>query len=202
MRFVLLALALSACAIPTPYQPQGELGGYTDFPVPGQRGVHYVRFGGNGYTDRTTVIRYWHQRASEICPGGYAIQNSDVDTQEVSQQITPGRSNTTCTGGGVVPVTCNSTRSPGLTSTYDRSAMEGYIRCNTSEPYAQEEIGDTSTPEAATTAYWRLHDALAEDDPRFGILRQCALDATANAVRDNASALACYQKALRDAEKP
>jgi hypothetical protein len=60
-----LLLVLSGCV--TPYQPKGLTGGYTDFET--QPGVYYVSFRGNGYTSRDTVIKYWHQRAAEICGG-------------------------------------------------------------------------------------------------------------------------------------
>jgi hypothetical protein len=64
---VLAVLSLVACV--TPYQPKNWNGGYTDFEV--QPGVIYLSFEGNGFTSREVVVRYWHRRASEICPGGY-----------------------------------------------------------------------------------------------------------------------------------
>ncbi len=64
----LAVLSLSACV--TPYQPKSFfIGGYTDFEV--QPGVIYLLFEANGFTSRPTVVRYWHRRASELCPGGY-----------------------------------------------------------------------------------------------------------------------------------
>ncbi len=95
-------LTLSACA--TPYQPRGFLGdGYTDYEA--LPGVVYVHFEGNGFTSRPAVVRYWHRRASELCPGGYDMLSiADV-----------GRTVVSSSGHQVI-----SARRP---------AMEGYIEC-------------------------------------------------------------------------
>ncbi len=102
------ALLLISCA--TPYQPKGFSGGYTDFET--QPGIYFVSFRDNGYTSRDIVIRYWHQRAAEICGGrqGYEIISSDALT---TQHI-----------GGT----------KGSLTTVHKSSKEGYIRCLNSEP--------------------------------------------------------------------
>ena len=97
----LAALSLLACA--TPYQPSGFRGGYVDFES--QPGIRYVSFRANAFTGRPRVVRYWHQRAAEICPGGYKML-SIADT---------GSTHVTSNQGNVY-----TNRKPG---------MEGYIRC-------------------------------------------------------------------------
>ena len=76
---LLVLVLLAGCA--TPYQPYtsfsltGRWGGYEDFPVSGtQLGRHFVSFESNPYTRETEVLESWHQRASELCPTGYEVQ--------------------------------------------------------------------------------------------------------------------------------
>ncbi len=97
----LAVLSLSACT--TPYQPSGFMGGYVDFET--QPGIRYVSFRGNAMTGRETVVRYWHQRAAEICRGGYEML-SIADT---------GTTHVMADQGDVY-----TNRKPG---------MEGYVRC-------------------------------------------------------------------------
>jgi hypothetical protein len=100
---VLLVGACLSCA--TPYQPKGFRGGYTDFEP--QSGIYFVSFRGNGFTSRDTVIRYWHQRCSEICDGrdAYEIVSYDpATTQHISG-------------------------TDGQINTVHKSSVEGYIRC-------------------------------------------------------------------------
>ncbi len=101
----LAVLSLSACA--TPYQPHRSFrlpsGGYTNFEA--QPGIIYVSFQGNGSTRRPAVVRHWHRRASELCPGGYEmLEHADISKTGIT------------TSGGEV-------------QSYRRPGMEGYIRC-------------------------------------------------------------------------
>lgn len=64
MKFgLVIAVFLTACA--TPYQPKGFTGGYEEAEI--QPGVYFLEFLGNGYTSLPTVVKYWHQRANEVC---------------------------------------------------------------------------------------------------------------------------------------
>jgi len=97
-------LLLSGCGS-TPYQPSGYTGGYTDFET--QPGIYYVSFRGNGYTDKDTVVKYWHQRAAEICQGR--------DRSEIVSQNTATTQDVSGFKGNV--------------STVHRNSAEGYIQC-------------------------------------------------------------------------
>ena len=98
-------LLLYGCA--TSYQPKGATGGYTDFET--QPGIHYVSFRGNAHTDKDTVIKYWHQRAAEICQGRnrYEIVSQNASTRQDVGAI------------------------EGYLFTLNRHSAEGYIRCKT-----------------------------------------------------------------------
>jgi hypothetical protein len=78
---LLLALVwavLVGCATdPTPYQAKATgspWGGYTDVEA-GAPGYYVVQFEGNGFSSREGVLRHWHQRAAELCPTGYAVED-------------------------------------------------------------------------------------------------------------------------------
>jgi hypothetical protein len=80
-RALLLALAwpaLTGCATdPTPYQAKATgspWGGYTEVAA-GAPGYYLVQFEGNGFSTREEVLRHWHQRAAELCPSGYTVEN-------------------------------------------------------------------------------------------------------------------------------
>ena len=103
MSIVTICIAFSACV--TPYQKAGFSGGYTDFET--QTGVYYVSFKGNGYTNKETVVQYWHRRASEICEGRdlYEIVSQDAST---TQYISGNQ---------------------GQINTTHKARAEGYIKC-------------------------------------------------------------------------
>ncbi len=61
----LLSLAIFLLGCATPYQPKGFLGGYEEVQV--KPSVYFLEYSGNGYTSLTTVVRYWHWRANELC---------------------------------------------------------------------------------------------------------------------------------------
>ncbi len=131
---LVLAVALIACV--TPYQPRGFRGGYTDFEA--QPGIYYVAFEGNGFIGRPGVVRYWHQRAAEICggPDRYAmLSTTDIGQTQIVTGSNPSTStSTTVPVGGGVYQTNTTTNGGGPTITSIRKpAMEGYIRCVTSE---------------------------------------------------------------------
>jgi hypothetical protein len=98
-------LLLSGCFTPTPYQPKGYAGGYTDFET--QPGIYYVSFRGNGYTSKDTVVQYWHRRVAEICKGR--------DRYEIVSQN--------------ASITQNISGTEGQVNTINQHSVEGYIRC-------------------------------------------------------------------------
>lgn len=105
-KHALMFLALTGCLFtPTPYQPSGYSGGYTDYPA--GRGVYYVAFNGNGFTRQGTVTAMWHRRAGELCGGQdrYEIVSRDGSTSK-SYHV-----------------------SDGDITTITKHGAEGYIRC-------------------------------------------------------------------------
>jgi len=102
---LLFLFIVGGCATSTPYQKTGFRGGYTDFET--QPGIYYVSFRGNAYTSKETVIRYWHQRAAEICEGS--------DKYEIVSQ---GASSTQYVVGNASNI-----------DTVHKSRAEGYIKC-------------------------------------------------------------------------
>jgi hypothetical protein len=75
---VALVWLVSACAdepepprTPTPYQPKRGAYGFTDVSLGPNR--YLVTFRGNAYTLPEDVQAMAHQRASEVCPGGYKV---------------------------------------------------------------------------------------------------------------------------------
>jgi hypothetical protein len=68
---VLVAVVVGLCALsacipqPTPYQPRGRNGGYTDLPLDDSTFVISVT--GSSATERAAVLQYFHRRAKELC---------------------------------------------------------------------------------------------------------------------------------------
>lgn len=85
-RWLFLATALIGCA--TPYQAKGLRGGYEDFEVKGQPGLHYVSFMGNLATDDAVVYRYWRQRVVEVCGG----KDGKIVSSATRRRLVPLRS--------------------------------------------------------------------------------------------------------------
>ena len=100
-----VVFVVGGCATSTPYQKSGLRGGYTDFET--QPSIYYVSFRGNAYTRKETVIRYWYQRAAEICGG--------TDRYEIVSQETSSNQYIT---GDVNNI-----------DTAHKSRAEGYIKC-------------------------------------------------------------------------
>lgn len=83
----LLAISVTACATPTPYQPvidgKASAGGFSEFRVEPNR--YRVNFAGNSLTSRETVEGYLLFRAAELTvQNGYdwfAILDRDTDTK-------------------------------------------------------------------------------------------------------------------------
>ncbi|MCI3135429.1 CC0125/CC1285 family lipoprotein [Phenylobacterium aquaticum] len=84
-----LALTLSACATPTPYQPAGpgqaQAGGFSETKIEANR--YRVKFSGNSLTSRDTVEGYLLYRAAELTVAqGYDVfsvveRKTDKSTQ-------------------------------------------------------------------------------------------------------------------------
>jgi hypothetical protein len=102
---VLFLFILGGCATSTPYEKSGFGGGYTDFET--QPGIYYVSFQGNAYTSKETVIRFWHERAAEICGGTYRYEI-----------VSQGNSSTQHILGDANDI-----------NTVHKSRAEGYIKC-------------------------------------------------------------------------
>lgn len=84
MKLMWAALVVAAAGCATPFQRNGVRGGYDEEELgPG----HYlVTFRGNGYTSRSTVKTFLHRRAKQLCPEGYAVEDSDASSR-TSQTI-------------------------------------------------------------------------------------------------------------------
>lgn len=79
----LVAAALAACsATPTPYQAQGDDGGYTDQQLESDR--YRVKFAGNTATPRETVEDYALFRAAEL-----TLQSGNDYFKVVSKEVEP-----------------------------------------------------------------------------------------------------------------
>lgn len=81
MKFILIvSMLLVNCA--TSYGPDGWGGGYTDIPLGNDK--YIVNFRGNGHTKASTVEKYAHQRAKELCKengfSGYEMLDSQEKT--------------------------------------------------------------------------------------------------------------------------
>lgn len=105
IKAVLFLFILGGCATPTPYVKSGLRGGYSDFEA--QPGIYYVSFQGNAYTSKETVIRYWHDRAAEICGGTYRYE-----------VVSKGNSSTQHILGDANDI-----------NTVQKSRVEGHIKC-------------------------------------------------------------------------
>ena len=81
--FALLLAALVACSIaPTPYQPEGDDGGYTDQQLESDR--YRVKFIGNSQTPRETVEDFALYRAAEL-----TLQTGNDYFEVVAKDVEP-----------------------------------------------------------------------------------------------------------------
>lgn len=83
-RVLIGLLTLASCAgeeseAPTPYAPYGELGGYQDQNLGGNRWL--VSFRGNAYTSVETATSYVYRRASEVCGGDFDVVSEESHDQ-------------------------------------------------------------------------------------------------------------------------
>ncbi|MEO1495335.1 MAG: hypothetical protein AAFV19_24595 [Pseudomonadota bacterium] len=94
--FAVLALALTACTEPTPYQPATDREGYSDSAIEENR--YRVSFAGNSRTKRDTVESYLLYRSAEVTlASGHdwfrvAEQDTEVTTRFRSFSTGFGRS--------------------------------------------------------------------------------------------------------------
>ena len=149
---ILVVVAAAGCA--TPYQEKGYRGGYEDYRAGAN--AHFVRYTGNGYTGKGTILQYWHRRAAEICggEGRYEVLSMGAD----SSQHTYGNSTTTYTGtsrqvGRSTYQTGTATTQQPVTVT--KHEASGYIRC----------LGQPATATALAPGY----DKVLED--QIGVLQ-------------------------------
>lgn len=124
----IIALSLLASfGCRTPYQRQGRLGGYSDY----QAGTDaiYVSYAGNGFTDASTIIRYWHLRAAEVCGGSdkyEVLARTDRSTTEVGASRSTFNGSAT-THGNYTTYSGTAVHSAPITVT--KLTAEGYVRC-------------------------------------------------------------------------
>ncbi|MGI9507804.1 MAG: CC0125/CC1285 family lipoprotein [Geminicoccaceae bacterium] len=79
----LIAATLAACSVaPTPYQAEGEDGGFTDQQIEADR--YRVKFAGNSATPRETVEDYVLYRAAEL-----TLQTGNDYFEVVSREVEP-----------------------------------------------------------------------------------------------------------------
>ena len=80
---VVVATTLAACSIaPTPYQPEGDDGGYTDQRL--ESGRYRVKFAGNAQTPRETVEDFALYRAAEL-----TLQTGNDYFEVVAKDVEP-----------------------------------------------------------------------------------------------------------------
>jgi hypothetical protein len=73
------------------YGPMSLEGGYASREL--EPGVHYIDYLGSPTVGRETLVRFWHRRASEVCPGGYDILPDD-EAMPLSEPWAPSVSQT------------------------------------------------------------------------------------------------------------
>ena len=84
----LLACTAGACATATPYQNSAYSGGYQDQRIGQTEFLVTVR--GNAYTSESTLVGYFHRRATELCQSiGYNGYSFRLSTEATRTQVTP-----------------------------------------------------------------------------------------------------------------
>lgn len=114
----------AACV--TPYQPQGLGGGYDDRRLGPT--LFFVKIKGNGFTGETTLVEYFHRRATEICQSiGFAYYTFDSSTAANTTRAPSSYSASTTYSpyGSRTEVQEN----PRMTVT--RYEVTGYVNCHT-----------------------------------------------------------------------
>jgi hypothetical protein len=100
-----VGLLILGCA--TSYQPKSFTGGYEEAEI--KPGVYFLEFQANAYTGMTTVVKYWHRRADELCAARGQV--AEVLSTEQAKAIT----------GAFV--------NAGNVALIRKPAKSGYIRC-------------------------------------------------------------------------
>jgi len=98
--FAVLACVLAGCS--TPYQPNGALGGYSDYMVAPDEAI--VTFYGNGYTSAMQVIQMTARRCAEVTlQHGYRyfVGTAASDASSNYSFTTPGYASTYGQGSAV-----------------------------------------------------------------------------------------------------
>lgn len=88
MRRLVVVIAVAACS--TPYQPMGARGGVEAVAL-GQ-GRWLITASGNGFTSRSTVVRYTYRRAAELCRFGFTPVDADRSSSEHVATFDGGKS--------------------------------------------------------------------------------------------------------------
>lgn len=111
---IVAVLWLASCV--TPYQPRGLLGGYDSEPL--GRGQWFVEVRGNGFTSETTLLRYFHRRAAELCGADYeATWQTETDRVATTEAVASGGR--------------TRARASARTATTARHVVAGVVRCST-----------------------------------------------------------------------
>jgi len=96
MRVAILGATLALMGCVTPYQPMGLSGGYADEKL--GEGRYFVEAKGNGFTSKSTIFRYVHRRANELCTRddytSYRLLDGTEDTSRSSAASTDAYGNT------------------------------------------------------------------------------------------------------------
>jgi hypothetical protein len=160
----ILAVGVGACATlaphPTPYQPSGFSGGYEDQRVGQTQFV--VSVSGNAYTSETTLLGYFHRRATELCQsigyGGYSYQ---LSTQASQTETTPKTYTVDKTYDGN---TEHTTIQEHPATSIQKYSVSGSIVCNTSTPAAAANAPAPGiTLQEAQSAFLRLQRGLTRE---------------------------------------
>ena len=92
-----LALALTGCGSPTPYQPKAYAGGYTEEKLGDD--IYLVEFAGNAFISRPKVTVYAYRRAEEVCRAdGFSGYETLDEIQAGSGQFARVTVKVRCTG--------------------------------------------------------------------------------------------------------
>jgi hypothetical protein len=124
---VFACVSLAGACAPT-YQSASYTGGYEDYRAGADR--VFVAYHGNGFLDKSTVVRYWHMRAAEICGGQDKYEvlqlHASGEVEPLSDRRVTTHRETTSKHHGVVQETTVTEERPRSVTNYD---AEGYVRC-------------------------------------------------------------------------
>jgi hypothetical protein len=147
-----MLILVAGCRYPTPYQPMGYRGGYSDEQL--GNGDYLVKVKVNGFTSSGTAFEYLHRRAGELCPSGYdIIDRSSGDN------------------GGLL-VTQN------YVSSVHKPEVDAVVRCKRAVAVIEPVRGPTETPPQQVTS-GREHAWLCTVSAADGLATACMSDADA-----------------------